>query len=286
LPKARILAFVEQLLNNPAMSNMKDIPTVLVFAGNDPTGGAGIAADITAIHSIGCHAAPVITALTVQDTNRVYDFKYLDPVIVIEQARAVLADMPVDAVKIGMTGSMECIMAIHSILQEWPGIPVVLDPVLSSGAGDELTDAVAQAAMLELLAPLATVLTPNSEEAYRLAPNADTLDAAAQQLMATGCDYILVTGTHRDTPQVINTLYGNLRKLDAYAWPRLPHSYHGSGCTLAAAIAGMLAHGSEPSSAILSAQDYTFKALLNAYAGGSGQLLPDRLFWAREDEEP
>ncbi len=259
-------------------------PVVMVFAGSDPTGGAGLQADIEVLASQGCHAASVITAITAQDTTGIKDCMAVDATLVIEQARAVLEDMPVAAFKIGMLGSRAVAEAVHTILKDYPGVPVVLDPVLASAGGYELADASLQAAMIALLLPLATVLTPNSLEARALASAADTLDACAQQLMEYGSEFVLVTGTHENTAEVINTLYGNHRKLETFHWERLPGSYHGSGCTLASAIAGMLAHGLEPFTAIHEAQQYTWNALKHARRLGKGQYLPNRLFWVQHED--
>lgn len=266
-------------MSNPA------IPVVMTLAGNDPTGGAGLQADIEAIASMGCHAAPVVTTITVQDTANVIHFEPVSSNLVIEQARAVLTDMPVGSIKIGMIGSVENVEAIHTLLKDYPEIPVVLDPILRAGGGSHLSTDELQAAMVELLFPLTTILTPNSEEARKLAPEADTLDACAQELMAAGCELVLVTGTHENSHSVDNRLYGNRRLLEVFSWERLPHSYHGSGCTLASAIAGLLAHGLEPFTAISEAQEYTWEALKSGYRIGMGQHLPNRLFWARGEEE-
>lgn len=265
------------------------IPVVITFAGNDPTGGAGLLADIETLASMGCHAAPVITAVTVQDTQNVKGYTSIEPTLVIAQARAVLEDMPIAAFKLGMIGSVANMEAIHTILKDYPDIPVILDPVLASGNGDPLSDAPMVDAMLNLLVPLATVITPNSDEARRLAHEADSIDACAHELLEIGSEFVLVTGTHEKTPHVINRLYGNRRLLETFTWDRLPHSYHGSGCTLSSAIAGLLAQGLEPFAAIFEAQEYTWQSLQNGYRIGMGQHLPNRLFWGLgvdgEDEE-
>jgi len=257
------------------------IPSVLVFAGLDPTGGAGLQADIESLASMGCHPAPVATALTVQDTRDVKASYPVDPLVLIEQARAVLEDLPIAACKIGLLGGVATTEAIHSILRDYPRLPVVLDPVLASGAGSPLAGEETLAAMVELLLPLATVLTPNSLEARALAADADGLAAAGQALLARGSAYVLITGTHEPTPRVVNHLYGGMRLLETYEWERLPGSYHGSGCTLASAVAGLLAQGQEPPSAVRQAQEYTWQTLRQAYRVGLGQLIPNRLFWAR-----
>jgi len=177
---------------------------------------------------------------------------------------------------------------VHSILTDYSNIPVVLDPIILAGGGGMLADEDIIDAMVNLLFPLTTVLTPNSHEARALAPEADSLEACAQELLEAGCQYVLITGTHERTVEVVNTLYGNRRQLESYAWERLPNSYHGSGCTLAAAVAGLLAHGLDPVAAVHEAQDFTWQSLKYGYRVGMGQHLPNRLFWAQseEDEEP
>ncbi len=266
------------------MTSLTQVPVVMTLSGNDPTGGAGIQADIEALASMGCHAAPVITALTIQDTGGVYRFDPVDPSVIVEQARAVLEDMPVAAFKIGMVGSMENVESIHSILIDYPRIPVVLDPVLAGGGGGSLADADVTDALISMLLPQTTVLTPNSKEARLLAAAADSLDACAQELLDTGAEFVLITGTHENTPTVENRLYAEHRRLETFTWERLPESYHGSGCTLAATIAGLLAQGLEPFSAIHEAQEYTWETLKHGYRIGMGQYLPNRLFWARDNE--
>ncbi|ROR34794.1 bifunctional hydroxymethylpyrimidine kinase/phosphomethylpyrimidine kinase [Inmirania thermothiophila] len=258
----------------------RTVPVVLVFAGHDPSGGAGLAADIEAVASMGAHAAPVATAVTVQDTRRVQRFEPLPPALVAEQARAVVEDLPVAAVKIGMVGSAANAAAVAAVLADLGDVPVVLDPVLAGGGGGSLAGEEVREALLALLVPRATVLTPNSEEARALAPEADSLEACAQQLLAAGAELVLLTGTHEPTEHVVNRLWGNLRLLERFTWERLPGSYHGSGCTLASAIAGLLAQGLEPFTAIHEAQEYTWEALRAGYRPGRGQHLPNRLFWA------
>ena len=261
------------------------IPVVMSIAGNDPTGGAGLQADIEAISSMGCHAAPVVAALTVQDTSNVQAVSPVDADLVVQQARAVLEDMPVDVVKLGLLGSVENIQAVHTLLMDYPNVPVVLDPVLAAGGGRELSDDAMIDAMRTLLVPLATIITPNSVEARRLAQTSDNLEASAIALLDLGAEFALITGTHEQTPEVRNVLYGNNRKLETFTWDRLDGSYHGSGCTLASAVAGLLAQGQEPLSAIHEAQEYTWQALSHGYRIGMGQLLPNRLFWAEAEEE-
>jgi hydroxymethylpyrimidine/phosphomethylpyrimidine kinase len=273
----------------PAAAELEFPPIVLTFAASDPSGGAGVQADILTFASMGCHPLSVLTAITVQDTLGVEGILALDAEWVADQARCLLEDMPVDAFKIGVLGSVENIAAIAEILSDYPDVPVILDPVQASGRGDELASDEMTRAVRELLLPLTTILTPNSMEARRLAEADDddepSLAACAERLLGFGVEYVLITGTHEATPQVVNTLYGSEGVVRSDTWQRLPGSYHGSGCTLASAIAAMLANGLEIQEAVREAQDYTWHALKKAYRPGMGQFLPDRLFWAREEAE-
>jgi hydroxymethylpyrimidine/phosphomethylpyrimidine kinase len=265
-------------------------PIVLVFAASDPSGGAGLQADIMTLSSMGCHPLSVITAVTIQDTTGVDDVSPIDAEWVADQARCVLEDMPVAAFKIGVLGSVETIAAIAEVVSDYPEIPLVLDPVLASGRGDELASEEMVAALRELLVPQTTIITPNSLEARRLAIDESNEDddpdlaECAKRLIASGCEYVLVTGTHENTPQVVNTLYGQEGVLRSDSWQRLPGSYHGSGCTLASAIAATIANGLAIGDAVKDAQEYTWQTLKAAFRPGMGQHIPDRLFWAREED--
>jgi hydroxymethylpyrimidine/phosphomethylpyrimidine kinase len=238
--------------------------TVLVFAGLDPSGGAGIAADLTAIAAQGVHALPVITALTVQDHNRVYGVEPVDAALIVRQAQALIDAIEIDAVKIGIPGSRANAEAIATLLaalrERRPGLPVVLDPVLASGHGDTLTRGDARAALAPLLA-LATVVTPNLGE--------------AQALDTSACEHVLVTGGHGEGPQVVNRWLSAGQHWD-WRWERLPGEFHGSGCTLASAIAARLALGEPMGKALDVAQAYVQRALAQSFSIGPGQRIPRR----------
>ena len=263
-------------------------PIVLAFAATDPSGGAGLQADILTLASMGCHPLSVVTAATIQDTMGVEDIMALDPEWVADQARCVLEDMPVNAIKIGVLGSVENITAIAEVVSDYPEVPLVLDPILASGRGDELATEEMISALRELLIPQTTIITPNSIEARRLVQEdgEEELELAecARRLLALGCEYVLITGTHENTSQVVNTLYGQEGVIRTDRWDRLPGSYHGSGCTLASAIAATIANGLSIGDAVKDAQEYTWQTLKAAFRPGMGQHIPDRLFWAREDE--
>ena len=252
-------------------------PTVLVIAGNDPSGGAGLAADIQALASLGCHTAPVVTCVTTQDTHNVIDYLPLTGALVAAQAEAVLNDMPIAACKIGLLGSIQIIEAVQTVLCKYPDIPVILDPVLAAGGGQSLSKGNICDAITKHLLPLTKITTPNSCEARTLTNGIQSLDVAAKRLMEYGCQYICITGTHEDTAAVTNILYGQGCQIKTWAWPRLPHSYHGSGCTFAASLAGFLAQDKDMLTAVYEAQHYTWTSLQRGYYPGHGQALPNRL---------
>ena len=264
-------------------------PIVLSFAATDPTGGAGIQADLLTLSSMGCHALTVVTAITVQDTAGVEDVLPIDADWVSDQARVLLEDMPVAAFKIGLVGSVDNCAAIAEVVSDYPDVPLILDPVLASGRGDEMATDEMIEAMREMLIPQTTIITPNSLEARRLADDGGdeerSLEDCAKRILEMGCEYVLITGTHENTPQVINTLYGQQGVIRSDSWQRLPGSYHGSGCTLASAIAATLANGLDVPEAVREAQEYTWQTLNSGFRPGMGQHIPDRFFWAREAED-
>ena len=272
------------------MSNfIKAPPAVLSFAASDPSGGAGIQADILTLASMGCHPLSVITAITVQDTSGVEGILPIDADWVADQARAILEDIPVAAFKIGVLGSAENVSVIAEIVSDYPDIPLILDPVLASGRGDEFANEDILSAIRELLIPQSTVITPNTPELRRLILEDEeegvSIERLSIRLIEMGCEYVLVTGTHESTPDVINTLFFEKGILRSDTWQRLPDSYHGSGCTLASALAATIARGLDISEAAREAQEYTWQTLKFGFRPGMGQHVPDRLFWARDDED-
>lgn len=262
------------------MSDRPLRPAVLVFAGVDPSGGAGIAADLQAICHQGAHALTVVTALTVQDNDRVYAVHPVAPELLRHQALALIDKVGIGAVKIGITGSAANARVIAELIMQLrsrqPDLPVVLDTVLASGHGDMLSRDDAVQALAPLL-PLATLVTPNRPEAAALSglPGAPA-PAQAQALLEQGCANVLITGGHDDGEDVVNRWYGADGAVQDWRWPRLHAEFHGSGCTLAAAIAGQLAQQVPLPRALAKAQQYCAEALQYAYAIAPGQLMPRR----------
>jgi hydroxymethylpyrimidine/phosphomethylpyrimidine kinase len=261
-------------------------PVVLAFAATDPSGGAGLQADVLTLSSMGCHPLSVVTAITVQDTTGLEGMLAMDADWVADQARSVLEDVPVDAFKIGALGSLEVMTAVAEVVSDYPDIPLVLDPVLIPGRDESAGEQII-AGLRELLIPQATLLTVNGTEARRLADEGDeaelSLEECARRLIELGCEYVLITGTHEHTPQVVNMLFGEDGVVRSDSWERLPGSFHGAGCTLSASIAATIANGLSLPEAVKEAQEYTWQALRHGFRPGMGRQLPDRMFWAREE---
>ena len=260
-------------------------PCVLVFAGHDPSGGAGIQADIEAIAAQGVHALPIITALTVQDNNHVYAVHPVSAEVIRAQALALMACMPIRAIKLGIVGNRENAEVIAQLIDEMQAqrtadekcLPVILDPVLASGRGNALAVDEACLAIAPLLAR-ASLITPNLPELAKLAPHGLTSAQKAASLLGGAVADVLLKGGHADDEEVINRWFSSahVNQEVQWTWPRLAGQFHGSGCTLAAAIAGRLALGETMEQSLFSAQEYTQAALRCAFAIADGQLIPQR----------
>ena len=249
---------------------------VLVCSGLDPSGGAGIQADIEAIGAQGAHALPLVTALTVQDNNRVRDVVPVDARLLARQAEALIDSMPIRAVKTGIPGSLENAEAIAAIVRRLrersPGLPVVVDPVLASGRGDALARGNALAALAPLV-DIATVLVPNLPEAEALGVSLTGIGHIIGR--NPRCPHVLVTGGHGVGDEVVNR-WISAAGVREWRWPRLPGEFHGSGCTLASSIAARLALGDTLEQALANAQRYCNQALADSYAIAPGQRIPRR----------
>lgn len=288
-------------------------PVVLCFAPGDPTGGGGLVSDILTLASMGCHPLAVQTAAIVRDTRNVDEAWPAEGEPLVDQARAVLEDIPVAALKIGFCGSVENIARIAEVVSDYPELPLVLEPALYAGGGwadeDDLV-----AALVELVVPQTTLLVGGRHELCRLAgvddgrqddkeadENVDDGDdddesagagggldvqEAVARLLQAGSEYVLLTGGGEHGPQVVNRLYGDSGLIRTDAWDRLPGRYLGAGATLAAAAAAALAHGMAIPEAVREAQEFAQQALRHAYRPGMGRAVPDRFFWARGREEP
>lgn len=252
-------------------------PTVLCFSGLDPSGGAGLQADIEAIGQSGAHAAIACTALTIQNSQQVFGFEATSRELLLAQAHAVVNDLPIKCVKSGMLGTTENIAALAEFLTEHSDYLYVLDPVLVANSGGSLgNQETLVEAFIELI-PLATVLTPNTVE-LRALTGLEDLDQATNKLFQMGAKAVLVKGGHEDTPEYIrNALYINGEFISETRCPRLDGEYHGSGCSLASFIAGRLAQGDQLTQAVHHAETWLLGVLKKAETPvPNGQKIPKR----------
>lgn len=248
---------------------------VLIIAGSDPSGGAGAQADIKTVTALGGYAATAITALTVQNTTGVKSVHPVDPAIIRDQIIAVLEDIGADAIKIGMIGERAAGLAIADTLVEFaPAIPIVLDPVLAATSGAALAAQTMPALLLERLVPLAALVTPNADEAAALTgaviDTADDLIAAGQALVRRGATAALVKGGHLKGDSVEDALV-TLDGARLFRNPRIDtRSTHGTGCTLASAVATGIAQGMPLAASVKRAIDYVHEAIRTAPGLGAG----------------
>lgn len=258
------------------MGTDESAPVVLAIGGHDPSGAAGIQADIESVGQCGAHCVTLLTATTAQNTQE-FAAVYPQPVEVLRHAaRLLLADLRPAACKIGLLGSIEAARFVGELLPQLGPLPLVIDPVLRSGSGTDLADEALLESYRACLLGRASVITPNAAEVRMLGRSADSAEAA-QNLIALGAGAVLVTGADEATPGVVNVLYCADGVSTRFEYRRLPGTYHGSGCTLAAALAALLARGRGLLEAVRLAQDYTHTALSAGRRLGRGQIHPDRL---------
>ena len=269
------------------------VPKILTFAASDPTGGAGIQADLMTQTSLGCYPLSVLTAITCQDTSGVSDVLPIDPSIVEKQARLILNETKIDVIKCGVMASEENIKVISEIIKDYPDVPVVIDPILSSGRGDNLALGDSLQLMIRHLFPLAEIITPNVNEAAKIISNKNISEIdedllfIGKSLMDLGPKNALITAADYqvDKKTLTNTLFCQDGGIFNFDHERLPQSFHGSGCTLASAIAAYLAQGMSIHTAVEEAQKFTIDTLKNGLVNGNGQLIPNRFFWMFSDLE-
>lgn len=253
-----------------------------MLSGLDPSGGAGIQADIQAITSIGAHPLPVLTCLTVQDTRNVYGAEPVSPDLIKQQLECLAQDTPIHAIKTGALGNAEVVEVLVEFVQKHSGVPLIVDPVIKAAGGGDLADDALVTAMKDKLFARAEMITPNGIELAQLGGSDDPAEAA-RNLLQTGCESVLATGGHGTGIHIINTLYNHAPEPMEWEVERVgSNEYHGTGCTLAAAIAAGRAMGLSPRAAISQAQNYVHRALLHALTVGQGQKVPDRgILWER-----
>ncbi|OKH89511.1 bifunctional hydroxymethylpyrimidine kinase/phosphomethylpyrimidine kinase [Thalassospira sp. TSL5-1] len=253
---------------------------VLIMAGSDSSGGAGIQADIKTVTVLGGYAATAITALTAQNTQGVFGVLGIDPAFITQQAELMIDDIGVDCLKTGMLHSVPVIRAVVDILDgKAAGVPVVIDPVMISQSGSRLLEEDAVESVIKLLVPRATVLTPNIPEAEVLTgmriTSEDDMIAAAEKIGAMGAKAVLLKGGHSQGDKIVDILWDREHGVSGFEDTRIPSdNNHGTGCTLASAIATGIAQGLNLEDAVARARDYVRKAIRTApdFGKGNGPL--------------
>ncbi|NHZ95630.1 hydroxymethylpyrimidine/phosphomethylpyrimidine kinase [Massilia sp. CCM 8734] len=262
-------------------------PLILTFGVSDPIGATGIQADLACFSALGCHGLSVMTGILISDTARVEDVQEVDADWVCDQARVVLEDMPVAAFKVGALTSIEQASAIAEIVSDYPDVPLILDPFLSSLPDSGLADDDMLGAIRQILVPQATVLLLTQVELARMAETwrdggGDMLKEDVLELTGMGCQYVLVKCTAtRGTgagAQLANTLFDENGVIGTFNWQHFPGPFVGAGSTLSGALAAFLARQLEPIDAIQAAQEFTVGALANAQRFGMGKLVPNKFF--------
>jgi hydroxymethylpyrimidine/phosphomethylpyrimidine kinase len=251
-------------------------PVVLSIAGFDPSSGAGVTADIKTIAAHGCYGVSCITAFTVQSTSGVRRVQPIEPALVTETLEELAADLEIAAVHIGMLGSAKVVQAVADFLEHRNQRNVVLDPVLTSSSGTNLVDAAGVRIMVEKLLPMATVITPNVDEASNLTvlpvSNVDQMRAAAAKLHTMGAAAVVITGGHLQ--KAIDLLsFTTKRGVEQEIFKsdrQRSSSTHGTGCAFATAITCHLAQGRGLPEAVLLAKAYVSAAIINAWPIGKG----------------
>jgi hydroxymethylpyrimidine/phosphomethylpyrimidine kinase len=251
------------------------VPRALTIAGSDSGGGAGIQADLKTFSALGVYGASAITAVTAQDTRRVYGFVEMEPAFVAQQIDAVLGDIGADAVKTGMLSSVPIIEAVADRMQAWEVTALVVDPVMVAKGGDRLLREDAVEALRKRLLPLALVVTPNIPEAEvivgRRLETWNDLREAAREIHALGAANVVMKGGHREAdPQATDLLFDG-KDFREFSVGRVDtRSTHGTGCTFASAIAATLAKGETVPHAVMAAKAYVTKALQESFVLGHG----------------
>ena len=259
-------------------------PVVLCFSGLDPSGGAGLQADIEAIGQADAHAAIACTAITIQNSQQVFGFEACAAALLEAQATTVLDDLPVRVIKSGMLGTTDNIAMLTRLFAEQviaAETPFVLDPVLVANSGGSLGDEQTLVTAFRKLLPYATLITPNTHELRALSSEQD-LHIGAQKLCAQGCHAVLVKTSHDfDSGDIEQYLYIKGEMVHKSVLPRLKGEFHGSGCSLASFIAGRLAMGDALVEAVKAADSWITQTLRAADAphpdNANAQLIPNRL---------
>tara|TARA_B100002049_G_C16077408_1_gene375702 strand:+ start:994 stop:1773 length:780 start_codon:yes stop_codon:yes gene_type:complete len=248
--------------------------TVLLFSGLDPSGAAGVSADIETINQFGVTPLPIITTLTVQNTQNVTFLEATNNSLIQAQFKSIKEDIDFKVVKIGLLGSSSQIKTIAKLLINRSDLFIVLDPIIVSSSDNELsTDSMIEAMRNDLI-PLCSLLTPNLSELSSLAPGLNEQSAVA----SLKCPWVLVTTSDSSEVEIEHRLYHQSNLVSKFTYKKLPGNYHGSGCTLSSAISALIATDVSVEDSCRRALDYTYQTLLNAKKLGKMQYHPNRTY--------
>ena len=248
--------------------------TVLLFSGLDPSGAAGVSADIETINQFGITPLPIITTLTVQNTQNVTFLEATNNSLIQAQFKSIKEDIDFKVVKIGLLGSSSQIKTIAKLLINRSDLYIVLDPIIVSSSDNELsTDSMIEAMRNDLI-PLCSLLTPNLSELSSLAPGLNEQSAVA----SLKCPWVLVTTSDSSEVEIEHRLYHHSNLVSKFTYKKLPGNYHGSGCTLSSAISALIATDVSVEDSCRRALDYTYQTLLNAKKLGKMQYHPNRTY--------
>ena len=251
------------------MSKLYKYPSVLTIAGSDPGGGAGIQADLKTFAALGCYGMSIITALTAQNTCGVRAIHTVPADFVKMQLETLLEDIQPNAIKIGMVHSVDHVNVITEVLQQYPDIRIIYDPVMISSSGHQLIEDDAISSIIEKLFPLSALITPNVDEASLLAnipiKTVEDMRSAGSKILEMKPKALLLKGGHLESEQLTSLLFdasGIVKTL--HTDKVITKNTHGTGCTLSSAIASYVARGLPLSDAVAQAQDYVYDAILQA----------------------
>lgn len=245
---------------------------VLIFSGLDPSGAAGVAADIETINQFGVTSLPIITTLTAQNTQRVLSLEVTKNSLLELQFKLIDEDINFNTVKIGLLGSSTQVKKISQLLSGRPGINIILDPIIRASTGDDLNSRKMIEVIKKELIPLCLILTPNQAELNALAPGLNEKSAVA----SLNCPWVLVTTSDSSEIQIEHRLYYESELIKKFTYKKLLGEYHGSGCTLSSAIAALIATKISVEDSCQLALEYTYQSLLNAKKVGKMQYHPNR----------
>ncbi|WP_045858121.1 bifunctional hydroxymethylpyrimidine kinase/phosphomethylpyrimidine kinase [Teredinibacter purpureus] len=267
------------------IKNNANPPIILSLGALDPSGSGGLQADIETAASLGCHCAPVVTSLSSAGAGSDIESTAVDSSLLITQARSVLDNMNVAAIKIGFLGSVANTEAVHTIIHALPSIPVVAHPALLLWDSDDEEQNDLPEAFFSLIVPQLKIGVFSLYEARTISRESDTLATTAQALTSNGCEYVLITGTGHDHPCFQNSSFNIKGLVQEYHWEQEPPTCHGASSTLAMSTCAYLAHGGTPQMSLNQAQNYTWQTMCASRELGFSIRTPHRFFWADKNIE-